>query len=70
MLPVHPKRTATGRERFEPWACTEKLPDQRRRPDHLLEVVEHEQEFFVAQMILEGFRERVFGALPDAKGSR
>ena len=45
----------------------EKLPHQRRRPDYLLEVVEHEQEFFVAQMILEGFRERVVRRSPWEK---
>src|SRR6266511_1984401 len=53
VLAVQVQGRAAGDERLQPWRGGQQIGDQRRGVDHLLEVVQQQQQSFGAQVVLE-----------------
>jgi hypothetical protein len=69
-LPRYMERFAARRQHLQARCRCEQSRDRRSSGDHMLEIVEHEQELALAEVVLERLVDRASGRLLDAETPR
>jgi hypothetical protein len=68
-LAGHAQRRATGDEHCRLWSGLEYLDDVRSRRQHVLEVVQNEQDLTFAQRVFQSVDQRQLSVITNAEGA-